>query len=181
MNDIELGTGTPRQTNMSGHFGNAGGDSFVSGGMAGRDTAQMEGMHTAQTPEAKHSVMDVPKPERRMSATRRTMIKIKEFHQKRRPEKFYRFLMHELVKGIRWVGGLCVIFHWVYTLAREATGNSCNLNDTQKFTDGSLRFVVASLFVFHLARKPPQLWHSVVYFWTALNLLANPFDSGSMS
>jgi len=71
-----------------------------------------------------------------------TIQKIKEFHTKRRSERFYRFLNHDLPTGIKAVGGMTVLFHWIYSLVIEFYRTYCGFGENSfllHFVDAVMR------------------------------------------
>jgi len=110
---------------------------------------------------------------------RSTIQRIKDFHTKRRSERFYRFLNHDLPMGIKVVGGMCVLFHWMYSLTLEWYRQSCGQHNSDwlRVSDAILRVGVNTFFVYVVCapQKFPEVWHAAGYAWLWLSFVSNSY------
>lgn len=110
---------------------------------------------------------------------RSTIQKIKDFHTKRRSERFYRFLNHDLPMGIKVVGGMCVLFHWMYSLTLEWYRQSCGQHNSDwlRVSDAIMRVGVNTVFVYLVCApaKFPEVWHAAGYAFLWLSFVSNSY------
>jgi hypothetical protein len=110
---------------------------------------------------------------------RSTIQRIKDFHTRRRTERFYRFLNHDLPMGIKVVGGMCVLFHWMYSLTLEWYRSYCGAHSSPwlHFSDAILRIAVNTVFVYLVCSPTnfPEAWHSAIYAWLWLSFVSNSY------
>merc|ERR1719424_2750085 len=107
-------------------------------------------------------------------------MKIKEFHTKRRSERFYRFLNHDLPLGLKVVGGMCVIFHLLYAFLLEWERQYCGQHNSNWlwFSDAILRTAANTAMVYLVCapQKFPEVWHAVGYSYLWLSFVSNSYD-----